>query len=160
MVVIDTSVAYKWFSTEEEHVSQALKLLNAHLQKKEILVSPNIIIYELANAWATKTKLPIEKIKIFLKDFEQIKIKIEPMTFEMIEKAAKFSKDHHVSVYDASYAVLAEKKKCNFITADSKFVKQINLPFVKLLAQYPLAFKEGLTKNKNFYKRVGKDLDN
>jgi len=138
MVIIDTSVAYKWFSTEEEDVSQAFQLLNAHLHKKEILVSPDIIIYELANAWATKTRLPIEKIKIFLKDFEQIKIGIEPMTFELIERAVKFSKDHHVSVYDASYAVLALEKNCILYTADSKFVKRINLPFVKLLTRYPI----------------------
>ena len=133
MVVIDTSVAYKWFTAEEENSSKALKLLKNHLHKKEILVSCNIIIYELANAWATKTKLPIEKIKIFLKDFEQTGIKIEAMTFELIGEAIEFSKKYHVSVYDASYAVLAKQKKCDFITADSKFVRQVNLPFIKNL---------------------------
>lgn len=137
MVVIDASVAYKWFSTEEEeYFSYALKLLNAHLHKKDIVVAPDIITYELANAWATKTKLSIEKINTFLNDFERIKIKIEPVTFELIKKAVKFSKDCHVSVYDASYAVLALENKCSLLTADNKFVKQTSLSFIKSIDQY------------------------
>ena len=137
MVVIDTSVAYKWFSTEkEEHLSQALKLLKDHLNNKETIIAPDIIIYELANAWATKTKLSLRKIKTFLEDLQQIRIKIEPVTFELISKAVHFSKNHHVSVYDASYAELAKEKKCDLVTADSKFVEKMNLPFIKHIDKY------------------------
>ena len=137
MVVIDTSVAYKWFSTEKEgDLSYALKLLEAHLHNKETITAPNLIIYELANAWSTKTKLSVDKIKTFLEDFEETGLKIEPMTFDLIEKAVEFSKNYHVSVYDATYAVLAKEKKCDLITADSKFVEQINLPFIKHLNKY------------------------
>lgn len=138
MVVIDTSVAYKWFSTEkEDHLSQALKLLEDHLHKKQIIIAPDIIIYELSNARTTKTKLSIENINTFLEDFEGIRIKIESVTFDLIRKAVDFSKRYHVSVYDASYLVLAKEKKCDFITADSKFVEKINLPFVKHIRQVP-----------------------
>ena len=137
MVVIDTSVAYKWFSTEKEgHLSQSLKLLEAHLHKKETIIAPNLIIYELANAWSTKTKLSVEKIKIFLEDLKEIDIKIEPLTFGLISKTIDFSKKYRVSVYDASYAVLAKEKKCDLITADSKFAEQVNLPFIKHLSKY------------------------
>lgn len=137
MVVIDTSVAYKWFSTEKEgHLSQSLKLLEAHLHNKETIAAPNLIIYELTNAWSTKTKLSVEKIKTFLEDFEEIDIEIESLTFALISKAVDFSKKYHVSVYDASYAILAREKKCDLFSADSKFVEQVNLPFVKHLDRY------------------------
>lgn len=126
MVVIDTSVAYKWFSAEkEEHLSYALKLLEAHLHKKETITAPNLIIYELANAWSTKTKLSVEKIKTFLEDLKEIDIEIKPLTFELISKAVEFSKKYHVSVYDASYAILAREKRCDLFSADSKFVEKI-----------------------------------
>lgn len=94
------------------------------------------MVYELANAWATKTKLSLKKIKIFLDDLEEIDIKIEPVTLELISNAIEFSKNYRVSVYDASYAVLAKEKKCDFITADSKFVEKVSLPFVKNLNNY------------------------
>lgn len=138
MVVIDTSVAYKWFGTEkEDHITHALKLLKDHLHKKQIVIAPDIILYELSNAWATKTKLSIEHINTFLEDLEEIRIQIEFATYELIKKAAEFSKKYNISVYDASYLVLAREKKCDFITADSKLVEKINLPFIKHIRQVP-----------------------
>lgn len=135
MVVIDTSVAYKWFSPEnEELLSEALALL----KNSNALIAPDLIIYELANSWATKTKLKIPQIKIFLKDLEETEIKIEPVSFELVRKAIDFSKKYHVSVYDALYAVLALEKGCDFVTADSKFVVKVNLPFVKHLSETSL----------------------
>ncbi|MBI2029576.1 type II toxin-antitoxin system VapC family toxin [Candidatus Gottesmanbacteria bacterium] len=137
MVVIDTSVAFKWFATEkEELLSQSLGLLKEHLTNKEIIVAPDLIIYELANAWATKTKLSIDKINIFIKDFEETGIKIEPITYKLINKAINFSKKYHVSVYDGAYAVLAQEKNCNLYTADIDFVKDVKLNYVKYLGEY------------------------
>lgn len=135
MVVVDTSVAYKWFSPEnEELLAEALALL----KNSSALIAPDLIIYELANSWATKTKLKIPQIKIFLKDLEETEIKIEPVSFELVRKAIDFSKKYHVSVYDASYAVLAQEKDCDFVTADSKFVSKVKLPFVKHLSETSL----------------------
>ncbi|MBI3282455.1 type II toxin-antitoxin system VapC family toxin [Candidatus Curtissbacteria bacterium] len=133
MVVVDTSVAYKWFSPEnEEFLYEALALL----KNPSALIAPDLIIYELANSWATKTKLKNSQIKIFLKDFEEAEIKIEPVSFELIRRAIDFSRKYHVSVYDATYAMLASEKGCNFVTADSKFVAKVKLPFVKHLSEY------------------------
>lgn len=137
MVVVDTSIAYKWFSKEgEDLLSQAIRLLKNHLEKHEALIAPDIIIYELANAWATKTQLTHDQIKIFMKDFSSTRIKIEAITFDLINHAILFSKKYHVSVYDASYAVLAREKRCDYYTADIKFVERVNLPFIKHLKNY------------------------
>lgn len=135
MVVVDTSVAYKWFSPEkEELLPEALALL----KNSAVLIAPDLIIWELANSWATKTKLKTSQVKVFLKDFEEIEIKIEPVSFELVRKAVDFSKKYQVSVYDASYAVLAEEKGCDFVTADSKFVSKVKIPFVKHLSNVVL----------------------
>jgi len=138
VVVVDTSVAYKWFGTEnEELLPQALSLLENHLHNKENILALDLTIYELANAWSTKTKLDPSQIKIFLRDLAETRIKIEPITFELIGKAVDFSKKYNVSVYDASYAVLAMEKECVLFTADSKFVERIGLPFIKHLSEGP-----------------------
>ncbi|HBL52337.1 MAG TPA: PIN domain nuclease, partial [Candidatus Blackburnbacteria bacterium] len=50
--------------------------------------------------------------------------------------AVEISKKYEVSVYGASYVVLAKEKKCKLYTADAKFVSLVNLPFVKNLADY------------------------
>ena len=137
MVVIDASVVHKWFSSEgEELVTVALDLLEHHLNDKEPLLAPDFIIYELGNSWATKTKVTISQARKFLKDLEKVKINIEEVNFNLVDSAMKFSKKYGVTVYDASYAVLAKEKRCNLITADEKFVKQVNLPFVEHLSEY------------------------
>lgn len=134
MVIIDASVAFKWFSQDnEEDVDIALDILDSHLHGKELIIVPDLIVYELANAWATKAALPSERCLVLLKDLENSRLKIEATGFRLINRAVAFSKEYNVSVYDAVYAVLAEEKRCIMVTADKKFVEKINLPFVKLL---------------------------
>lgn len=133
MIVIDASVAYKWSARDEINVDKAYSLLENHLQKKDHILIPELLFYELANAWSTKSQLPFEEIRINLQDIKQANLEVYAFSLEFIEKAILFSKTHHVSVYDASYAVLASEKGCTLITADEKFVKQVQLPYVTLL---------------------------
>lgn len=134
MIIIDASVAFKWFSQEgEEDIDKALEILDSHLRGKELIVVPDLIVYELANAWVTKAVLPLKRCLVLLKDLEKSRLKIEVISFRLINKAVTFSKKYNVSVYDAVYAVLAEEKRCSLITADKKFIEKINLTFVKLL---------------------------
>lgn len=164
MVIIDTSLVYKWLVYEEpkEITESARKLLRRFLKGKEKILCPNLILYELANMLAYKINLTKPEIDDIWRKFSNIDLPLENPTEDFLKKCIDFSLKYHVTVYDASYAVLALEKNCILFTADNKFAKKINLPFVKLLTRYPLAvkFKESLTKNKNFYKRVGKDLDN
>lgn len=136
MVIVDASVAYKWFASGETLHEQARKLLVDHKREVEKICAPSLILYELANAWSTKTELPQKQVKLNLKNLKTAEVLMEELNFEMIGKAIDFSKKHTVSVYDASYAVFAQEKGCNFVTADSKFVAKVKLPFVKHLSDY------------------------
>lgn len=136
MVVIDTSVAFKWTDENEQFRDQALRILRDHIQNKVKITVPQLFYYELANAWATKTKLTIPIIERNLERLKKAGLETEPPNVDSIAKAVEFSKKYKVSVYDASYAVLAQEKKCDLITADTKFVDQVNLPFVKSLTEY------------------------
>lgn len=136
MIIIDASVAFKWYAEEESHFSQALHLLEAHLLKKQIISAPDFILYELGNSWATKTNLAERQIQKNLQNFHDVRIYLEACTFTRISKAIIFSKKYHVSVYDASYAVLAEEKNATLFTADALFVKQVHLPFVRHIGEY------------------------
>jgi predicted nucleic acid-binding protein len=164
MVIIDTSVVYKWFVDEEpkEITIAARALLKQFLKGKEKILCPDLIVYELGNILAYKPKLKEFDIKSIWNKLSNINLPVANPTQDFMEKCIDFSLKYRVTVYDASYAILALEKKCILLTADSKFTKKINLPFVKLLTRYPLSarLKESLIKNKDFYKRVGKDLNN
>lgn len=136
MVVIDTSVVYKWFAQEESNSDAALEILNNHHLGKETIVVPNILLYEVTNALVTKIKITFQEIKVYLKKMEENRIQTVEFDYHLMVKTAKFSKKYQVTVYDASYAVLAEEKKCDLITSDDKFVQKVNLAFVKSLKSY------------------------
>lgn len=133
MVVVDASVAFKWFDPTELDSPLAVKLYENHVNGIERIILPDLVFYELANAWSTKFKIDLKRIKNNLGDLEDAKFEIIPVNFASLKKAVKLSQKYKVSVYDAIYAVLAEQKGCNLFTADSKFVSQVKLPFIKLL---------------------------
>lgn len=136
MVIIDASIVYKWFNSAEEYTEKAFEILNLHLHKLNVVVAPDILLYELANVWATKTSLTETEVIINLNQLKKHALVVIPVDFALLEKAMTLSKKQHISVYDAAYVVLAKTKKCDFITADAKLVKNVNLPFVKLLKDY------------------------
>lgn len=133
MVIVDTSVSYKWFATEEIYADQALNILQRHLNGEERICIPDFMLLELANAWSTKSKLTLRKVKINLKDFEKVDVEIEPVSLDLIQKAIHFSRKYRVTVYDAIYAVLAKEKKCSLITADDRFAEKVGMVFVRKL---------------------------
>lgn len=133
MIVVDASVAYKWTDKEDADTEVALQILRNHVIGKVRIIVPDLILYELGNAWATKSRLKLARISLSLKDLQDAELEFEPVSFGLVRKTINFSKKYNVSVYDASYAVLAKEKKCNLVTADDKFVKQVNLRYVKYL---------------------------
>lgn len=136
MVIIDTSVAYKFFDPDEIEHKIALNILRKHLNGRETIIIPDLLLYELANAWATKTKAQPSKIKDNLGDFKEYKFKVEQVSLGLVADAIGLSREYKISVYDATYVVLAQKKGCNLWTADSKLISKVNLPFVKNLKEY------------------------
>ncbi len=133
MIVVDASVINKIFLPNEDGYNDAQRIIDNHIIKEEIIIVPDILFYEVSNTLVTKSHIPLEFIfnsleKLYLLNLEHIYV-----TQELIKKAAKIAKTYHISVYDASYAALAEEKECDLLTADRKFVRQLDLPYVKLL---------------------------
>ena len=135
MIVVDASVIYKWLVSENMQSDLAAKkiLADFKLEKLSIIV-PDILLYELANALTSKTTTSLVDIKKLWQRFAAYKLPIFSPAIDFITKSIDFSRKYKVSVYDATYAVLALENKCNLITADDKFADQINLPFVKKLS--------------------------
>lgn len=131
MVVVDASVIYKWFDKSEENRDLAIQILEDHLSGENKIIILDLTLYELSNAWSTKSKLPLPKIKINLWDLQKYNLEIESVTFDLLNKTMEMAKEYGISVYDASYIVLAKEQKCNLITADEKLVSRVNLLYVK-----------------------------
>ena len=64
-IVIDSSVAVKWFS-EEEATSDALKLGDSHVEGRTTLITTPLLACELANALRYKPDRPAVQERIIL----------------------------------------------------------------------------------------------
>ncbi len=132
MVVVDASVVCK-VVLQEENRDKAKDILKRHVEGLDQVIVPNLLFYEVANTLATKSAIPKTQMIRSFDKLGSLNLTIYNPTLEEMRKAAEFAKDRHASVYDAIYVVVAQENKCDLITADNKFAKQVNLPFVKTL---------------------------
>jgi predicted nucleic acid-binding protein len=116
-IVVDASVAVKWFS-EEVRSAQAEAILIA----AEPIVAPDLILAEIGSALARKTTA-----NILLKAQAVAAITEAPHCFEQlvpsIELAARATElaiELRHPIYDCFYLALAEREKLELVTDDKK----------------------------------------
>ncbi|MCL4360219.1 type II toxin-antitoxin system VapC family toxin [Patescibacteria group bacterium] len=134
MIVVDASVVYKWVVDEQDEATRrAVKLRNTYLAKREKVVAPDILLYEIGNIFAYKTKLSPKDISKAWQSFLLLDIPTVSATASFITGCLTVSRKYAISVYDAAYVELAREKKCRLITADTVLVKRVHQPFVRSL---------------------------
>lgn len=117
--VIDASYVLS-FLLPSENTPEAENLFNQFQQQKLSLIAPILLNYEITNALKTnvmRKKISGKQAHSLLSAFKLLNIKQEPIDFKDILKTAI---DNNVSAYDASYLVLAKKKRVKLLTLDRK----------------------------------------
>jgi len=133
MIVLDASVIAKWF-LEEPESSSALYYRDLHLKRKEIIIVPHILVYEIANLLLYKNFTEKEIISV-LESLENFKIEVISLNFSDMVRVAILAKEREITAYDATYVLLARNFGCKFITADKKLYKKVkDLNFIELLS--------------------------
>ena len=133
MIILDASIILKMIF-EEQDTLLALQLREKHITAEDKIAAPELLYYELANVLATKVPISVKNASSVLTEI----FNLEFMTFTLGEEefltSISASRKYKISIYDASYVILAERLSCDFITADMKlFKKTKDLKFVKLL---------------------------
>lgn len=137
MIIVDTSVVYKWFVDEDEQTTRPARVLrDRYIHGEESVTAPDILLYEIANIIANKARLSEIRLQRAWKSFLELEISVVLPTMTFVGDCLKLSRKYHISVYDAAYIVLAQQKHCLCMTADEKLVKRVNLPFVRSIKDY------------------------
>lgn len=118
-LVVDTSVAFKWFAPDEPGAARAADLLEAHLEGVVELIAPASLPLELANAlrWSG---VPHETALELVAGFGLTHIELAEMTPARLARATSLAYEHGLTVYDAVFLALAEERGCALATADRK----------------------------------------
>lgn len=133
-VLIDTSVIIKWYKTVgEEKVIEARRFLKEHIDNKLKICVSQLTILELLNQAILDVHFLEEQWRKIIEDFFLLSLEIIFFDKKLSDEIYKIGRQYRLPAYDASYIAIAKKLQIDFITADIKLVKKVNLPFVKAI---------------------------
>jgi predicted nucleic acid-binding protein len=131
-IVLDASVAVKWFH-EEEFTPEALSILEAADRDKIEIVVPSIFPYEVINALRKPRNLfNKDRLNGASEFIEERDLLGEEVNKGDLHTILELMFKHSVSPYDASYLLIAKKFRTRVITADKKLSDRIGLDSLAL----------------------------
>ena len=138
-MILDASVAAKWFLKGEEYETESMKLRQDYEEGKVELQAPSLILYEVCNSILKRRDIPREtaaKIaEATSKYLSNLVVSPSPQTYR---KAVSNARIWDITVYDSSYATMAQELKRPLITADGdlgKRLSKVSVPFL-FIANY------------------------
>jgi predicted nucleic acid-binding protein len=138
--VLDSSVGFKWVVAEVD-TDKALRLRDDFRNGLVELLAPDVLPIEighgLTRAERQKRITPAEGAT-YLADLLMLLPQLHP-SLALLPRAYEISSQMRVGIYDCLYVALAEREKCELITADDKLLKNLQpqFPFLVLLSSLP-----------------------
>jgi predicted nucleic acid-binding protein len=123
-VVVDSSVAAKWFLPEP--LSEAAELL---LDPAFTLCAPDLLVPELGNVlWkrVTRGQLPSAEARDIVGAFGKVPIELVSSS-RLLPSALEIALAYKRTAYDALYIALAVARDCIFVTADERLVHALRV---------------------------------
>ena len=134
-IVIDTSVAVKWFLDEDG--SEAARGLLRKYQKQEVdLLAPDIIVLELTNALKWGGGFKVSEVESCINYFYELQIELERLESGLLTRAIVYLKYPKLAIYDSVFMALAESEGMKLITADEQHHKREYYDGVRYLGVY------------------------
>ncbi len=122
-VVADTSVALKWFHSEsEQEVEEARALLSAHRERRIVLHILDLTLYELGNALLRgRPSFKGERTAKVIEALAEMCPAVAP-TITDLRQACRLAEEHGLTLYDAAYAAVAERRDALLATLDDQLL--------------------------------------
>lgn len=119
-VVVDASVAAKWF-LPEDGVEQARRLLDG----RHALLAPDLLWVEVASvAWKYARKGVLTRIEAERLVEHSLMFPVETHPCEpLLPDAVRLALEHDRTVYDSLYLALAIRESATLVTEDAKLVR-------------------------------------
>lgn len=124
LVVVDASVAVKWFVSEEDGVDTAAALLDAQADGEARLVAPSLVAHELMNVLG-RGRRGDARLAEAMDTFFDTGIALVAPDRRLIALACGHVERHGVSTFDSAYSALAEALGCELSTADRGLARRL-----------------------------------
>jgi len=123
-IVSDASVVLKWFHTEgEAEVEAAGAILAAHRARAVLVGVLDLTVYEVGNALLRgRARATADQVATVLDALATICPVLRPDLSEL-RLASDLSVRHGLTLYDAAYAAVAERRAATLVTVDDALVR-------------------------------------
>ncbi|MCX5866081.1 MAG: type II toxin-antitoxin system VapC family toxin [Proteobacteria bacterium] len=136
--VVDASVGFKWFLPEgsEPLVREAQGLMDELFQGKMIVHVPQLFFYEIHNIFLfSQTRIAHQALAQGIRELHALPLKVHSPDASSGLNALDLAGRFRISIYDATYLVLARELNTICFTADIKlFRKARESGLVKVIA--------------------------
>jgi len=138
--VVDASVVLKWV-LPELHSDKALRLRDDFEAAIHELLSPDIFSIEVANTLARAERNAViapGEADLLLAVVNSSNPQLHPH-HPLLRRALAIATAARHGDYDCVYVALAERERCELVTADDRMIKRLGptFPFILPLASFP-----------------------
>lgn len=126
-LVVDASVAAKWYLKEEEH-QRAAPIMEAGMRRETKLIAPVLIVAEIGNVlWQRNRRgeLIEDEVREVWAAFGVAPVDLFDIA-RLMPLALEIALDTGCAVYDALYVALAEAEGAKLVTADRKLIRTLD----------------------------------
>jgi predicted nucleic acid-binding protein len=121
-LVVDASVAAKWFNVEELS-DKAANVKDAHVKGDIDLAAPIHLLYEVGNSIWRNKQLSDNDACDAISSIIRLDIQLFEPTVQRAQRAMEIARQVETSFYDAVYLQVAEEMKVPILTADQKQIR-------------------------------------
>ncbi|MGI8551991.1 MAG: type II toxin-antitoxin system VapC family toxin [Dehalococcoidia bacterium] len=143
-LVVDASVAVKWYFQDEEHAEQAQQVFERFVTGDMELFAPDYIRYEVPAVLSVATRgrqprFSPEEGRGAIEDFSRLGIPTYNSTRLLLD-AYPLIHRYDIALYDALYLALAERLSLPLITADRRcYLRMSSHPSALWIASWQAA---------------------
>ena len=137
-IVLDASVAVKWFNSRDEDYVDAALLIQERKLKDEIgIIVPDLFFLEVLNAFITKSRFTTEDILTIKESLIKMSLKVIHPDSSILEESINIANANKLTIYDSLYIAVADLSDVNLYTEDKEILSCVKeYPFIKHIRNF------------------------
>ena len=139
-LVLDSSVAIKWVLPEKD-TPKAVRLRNEFRRGVHELLAPDVFPVEFSHALTRAERRGVIRPPAAIKRLNNV-LSYPPVLYPylpLLVRAVSISSQTRQGVYDCLFVALAERERCELLTADARLITNLQptFPFIRPLSSLP-----------------------